>query len=64
MAGIKQRGVSSIHIPKTYKGQLVKPSRYIGSNGGSGYMTGTVIETGDLVWEAGKSRPTPWRNIS
>lgn len=63
MAGIKQRGVSSIHIPKTHKGKLVKPCRYVPSNGGKGFMTGTVIETGELVWEQGKDRPTPWRSI-
>jgi hypothetical protein len=64
MAGIKQRGVQSIHIQKTYKGEPVKPCRYIGSNGGKGFMTGTVISTGELVWETGASRPTPWRTIS
>ena len=64
MAGIKQRGIASIHIPRTYKGKAVKPCRYIPSNGGSGFMTGTVIETGELVWEQGAGRPTPWRTIS
>lgn len=64
MAGIKQRGVQSIHIQKTYKGEPVKPCRYIGSNGGKGFMTGTVVSTGELVWEPGADRPTPWRTIS
>lgn len=64
MAGIKQRGIISVNAQRTYKGKLVKPCRYVPSSGGGGFMTGTVIETGELVWEQGNDRPTPWRSIS
>jgi len=62
MAGIKQRGPKSIHIPRTYKGKAVRPTRYI-KGAGKGIMCGIVVETDELVRGA-DGTPTPWSQIS
>jgi len=61
MAGIKKRGPASQHTPRTYKGQRVRPTRYI-KGAGKGIMCGIIVETDELV-RGNDGEPLPWRSI-
>lgn len=60
MPGIKKRGIVSIQNKRYYKGQEVRPTMWI-FPGGRKLLTGTVIETDEVVLENGN--PVPWQSI-
>lgn len=59
MAGVKQRGIQSIHHKRYYKGEEVKPVRYF-AKGTKGKMCG-MINDEIIVDENG--RPIPFKSI-
>ena len=48
MAGIKKRGIQSEQSKRYYKGQEVKPTRYVYSSGRS-VMAGKIAETDEVI---------------
>jgi len=60
MPGIKKRGIVSIQNKRYYKGQEVRPTMWI-FPGGRKLLTGTIVETDEVVLENGN--PVPWQSI-
>ena len=61
MAGIKKRGIQSEQTKRYYKGQEVKPTRYVYSSGRS-VMAGKIAETDEVIFD-NNGMPVPFRNI-
>jgi len=61
MAGIKKRGIQSEQNKRYYKGQEVRPTMWV-FPGGRKLLTGTIIETDEVVLENGN--PVPWQSIN
>jgi len=61
MAGIKKRGIQSEQNKRCYKGQEVRPTMWV-FPGGRKLLTGTIIETDEVVLENGN--PVPWQSIN
>lgn len=62
MAGIKQRGVQTPHIPKRYEDRVVVPCRLIRANMGRGIMVAQYEDTRDLVLTA-EGEPIQYSHI-
>jgi hypothetical protein len=61
MAGIKKRGLQSVQNHRTWRGLRVRPTLWV-RPGGKHLMTGTVIDTDEIVRDS-HGQPVPWQQI-
>jgi len=61
MAVKKNKGIQTVHIPRTHDGREIKPVRYV-RFGGASIMAGAYKDTGDMILDS-NGKVIPFHNI-